>query len=556
MEMKIMRSDAIKKGVQKAPQRALLKALGLTNEEIDKPFIGIANSFTSLVPGHTHLNMIAERVKVGVAAAGGVAFEFNTIAVCDGLAMGHEGMRYSLPSRDLIADSIEIMVQAHQLDGLVLISSCDKITPGMLIAAARLNIPSIIVTGGPMLSGVYKEKKVGLISVFEALGKLKSGEATLKELKEIEEAACPTCGSCNGMFTANTMACLSEALGMSLPYCSTTPAVSSAKLRVAEESGERIVQMIYEDLKPSDIMSKEAFENAIVIDSALGGSTNTILHLSAIAKELGLTIDLPLFDEINRKTPQLCSMMPGGLYDMEDLNKAGGIPALMLELKEKLHLQTKTVTGKTLIENIKNAKNMNRNVIHSIENPVSNEGGIAILWGNLAPKGSVIKIAGLSRKVLTFKGKAKVFNSEEECVKAIFNGEIEKGDALIIRYEGPKGGPGMREMLAPTSAVSGMGLGESVALITDGRFSGGTRGLCVGHVSPEAADKGPIAVIEDGDLIKIDVSKRVIEVELTNEEVSSRLKKIKPIEKLIPKGYLKKYVKLASSVDVGAGLNY
>jgi dihydroxy-acid dehydratase len=378
---------------------------------------------------------------------------------------------------------------------------------------------------------------------------------SLDELNEVEEVACPTCGSCNGMFTANTMACLTEALGMSLPYCSTTPAISSVKLRIAEKSGERIVQMIYEDLKPSHIMTKEAFENAIIIDSALGGSTNTVLHLPAIAKELGLTIELSLFDEINKKTPQLCSMMPGGSHDMEDLDKAGGIPALMLELKEKLHLQTKTVTGKTLIENIKLARNMNKLVIHSISNPVSSEGGIAILWGNLAPKGCVIKTAGLSKKTLTFKGEAKVFNSEEECVKAIFNSEIKGGDAIIIRYEGPKGGPGMKEMLAPTSAISGMGLGESVALITDGRFSGGTRGLCIGHVSPEAAEKGPIAAVENGDLIKIDVIKRVIEVEVTAEELTSRLEKVKPLEKYIPKGCLKKYVKLVSSADTGAVLD-
>jgi dihydroxy-acid dehydratase len=550
-----MRSNAIKMGFQKAPQRALLKALGLTNEEINKPFIGIANSFTSLVPGHTHLNTIVERVKIGIAAAGGVPFEFNTIAVCDGLAMGHEGMRYSLPSRDLIADSIEIMVQAHQLDGLVLISNCDKITPGMLMAAARLNIPSIVVTGGPMLSGIYKGKKIGLISVFEALGKVKSGEITLEELNEIEEIACPTCGSCNGMFTANTMACLTEALGMSLPYCSTTPAVNSAKLRIAEKSGERIVEMIRENLKPSDVMSREAFENAIIVDAALGGSTNTILHLTAIAKELNLTIELSLFDELNKKTPQLCAMIPGGPHDMEDLNNAGGIPALMLELKEKLHLNVKTVTGKTLIENIKEARNLNRSVIHSINNPIANEGGLAILWGNLAPKGCVLKTAGLSNRTLTFKGEAKVFNSEEECIKAIFNNEIEKGDAIIIRYEGPKGGPGMKEMLAPTSAISGMGLGESVALITDGRFSGGTRGLCIGHVSPEAAEKGPIAAIKNGDLIKIDVPKRIIKVELTNDELTSRLKNVKPPEKPILKGYLKKYVKLVSSTDTGAILN-
>ncbi|MBS7657726.1 MAG: dihydroxy-acid dehydratase [Candidatus Bathyarchaeia archaeon] len=550
-----MRSDAIKKGFQKAPQRALLKALGLTSKEINKPFIGVANSFTSLVPGHIHLNIIAERVKNGIFTAGGVPFEFNTIAVCDGLAMGHEGMHYSLPSRDLIADSIEIMAQAHQLDGLVLISNCDKITPGMLMAAARVNIPSIVVTGGPMLSGVYKGEKIGVISVFEALGKIKSEEITLNELNEIEDAACPTCGSCNGMFTANTMACLTEALGMSLPYCSTAPAISSAKLRIAEKSGERIVQMVYENLKPSDIMTKEAFENAIIIDSALGGSTNTVLHLPAIAKELGLTIELSLFDEINRKTPQLCSMMPSGPHDLEDLDKAGGIPALMLELKEKLNLQAKTVTGKPLIENIKFAKNLNKKVIHSIVDPVNREGGIAVLWGNLAPKGCVIKTAGLSKRTLVFKGKAKVFDSEEECVKAIFNGEIEKNDAIIIRYEGPKGGPGMREMLAPTSAISGMGLGEFVALITDGRFSGGTRGLCIGHVSPEAADKGPIAAIENEDIIKIDVQKRTIEVELTNEEITSRLERVKPPKKIIPKGCLTKYVKLVSSADIGAVLD-
>lgn len=549
-----MRSDAVKKGLQRAPQRALLKALGLTDEEVRRPFIGIANSYTSLVPGHVHLKVLVERIKSGVASAGGTAFEFNTIAVCDGLAMGHEGMRYSLPSRDLIADSVEVMAQAHRLDGLVLVPNCDKVTPGMLMAAARLDIPAIVVTGGPMLSGIYGGEKVGVISVFEALGKFKSGGIGEEELKEIEEVACPTCGSCNGMFTANTMACLTEALGMSLPHCGTVPAVDARRLRIAEESGERIVRMVHEGLKPSEIMSMEAFENAITVDSALGGSTNTVLHLPAIANELGLKIDLSLFDEISRRTPQLCSMMPGGTYAVEDLDRAGGVPALMLELKDKLNLNVKTATGKSLAENLKGARVLDRKVIRPRSEPVSPEGGIAILRGNLAPKGSVIKTAGLSKRGLTHEGPAKVFDSEEECVDAILKGKISEGDVVVIRYEGPKGGPGMKEMLGPTSMIAGMGLGESVALVTDGRFSGGTRGLCVGHVSPEAAAGGPIAALEDGDPIKINVPKRSIDVRLSQEELSSRLERVKPPRKRALKGCLRRYAKLVFPTETGAVL--
>jgi len=546
-----LRSDVVKRGFQRAPQRALLKALGVTDEEIDRPFIGIASSYTSIVPGHVNLDKIVDRVKSGIAAAGGTAFEFNTIAVCDGLAMGHIGMRYSLPSRDLIADSIEVMAQAHQLDGLVLVTNCDKITPGMLMAAARLNIPSILVSGGPMLSGFYKGR-IGLVSVFEAVGKFKLREIDEETLRKMEDEACPTCGSCNGMFTANTMNCMAEALGMTLPYGGTAPAVNASRLRIAEKSGERIVGMVKEDLRPSEIMTEEAFENAVTVDAALGGSTNAVLHLSAIANELGIKLDLTLFDEVSRRTPQLCSMLPGGKYAVEDLDRAGGIPALMKELKDKLNMKVKTVTGKTLDENIKDAKALDREVIRPLTNPVNKEGGIAVLKGNLAPKGSVIKTAGLSGKVLTHKGPAKVFNSEEEAMKAILDGEIERGDVVIIRYEGPKGGPGMREMLGPTSAISGMGLGEAVALVTDGRFSGGTRGLCVGHVSPEAAVGGPIAAVKDGDVISVDIPKRSINVELTEEEIRSRLKAAKPPVKPLPKGYLRRYAKLVGATEMGA----
>ena len=485
-----MRSDEIKKGTEKAPHRALLKALCLTDKDIAKPFIGIANSYTNLVPGHIHLQTIANAVKEGILAAGGTPFEFNTIAVCDGIAMGHEGMRYSLPSRELIADSVEVMIQAHRLDGLVLVSNCDKITPGMLMAAARIDIPAISVTGGPMASGFLDGKKVGYSNLPEALGRVAAGKMSHEELIRLENAACPGCGSCNGMFTANTMACVTEALGMSLPYCATALANSALKMRIAKETGERIVNLTYENVKPTDILRKQAFDNAIIVDMALGGSTNTVLHLAAIAREAGITLPLSLFDEIGRYAPHLCSMIPSGPYALEELHAAGGIPALMKELKPLLHLDAYTVTRKTIRENISGAKVMDANVIRSLKNPVHKEGGIAILTGNLAPKGSVVKTAAVSPKMLKHSGPAKVFDSEKTAVAAIRGGEIQPGDVVVIRYEGPRGGPGMPEMLFPTASIAGMGLSESVALITDGRFSGGEEdggaGVKIGDSKPES----------------------------------------------------------------------
>jgi dihydroxy-acid dehydratase len=538
-----MRSNIIKCGFNRAPQRALLKALGLKDDDISKPFVGIANSFTNIVPGHLHLNEIADAVRFGIASSGGTPFEFNTIAVCDGLAMGHEGMRYSLPSRELIADSIEVMTQAHRLDGLVLISNCDKVTPGMLIAAARLDIPTIVITGGPMRSGIYNGKKVGVDSVFEAIGKVASGKTDEKELKEIEDVACPGCGSCNGMFTANTMACITEAMGMSLPDCATTLAGTAKKLRLAKETGVKIMDLINKDVTASKILTKEAIENSIMVDMALGGSTNTVLHLSAIAKEANIPLPLEKFDEIGKKTPHLCNMRPSGPYDLEDLDIAGGIPALMKEMKKFLHLNVLTVTGQTLKKNIEKSKVNNSNVICSIKKPIHKEGGIAILMGNIAKKGAVVKASAVSKNMLKHKGPAKTYNSESEAMEGILNNEINPGDIIIIRYEGAKGGPGMPEMLMPTATIAGMGLSESVALITDGRFSGATRGPCIGHVSPEAAEGGEIAIIRDGDIIEIDIPNRKVNLNLTKKEMEKRLKTIKHPKRKIPKGYLQKYSK-------------
>ena len=549
-----MRSDAIKHGVERAPHRALLKALGITDKDLDKPFIAVVNSFTTVVPGHAHLNQVADAVKAGVISAGGMPFEFNTIAICDGLAMGHEGMKYSLPSRELIADSIEVMVQAHRFDGMVLITNCDKITPGMLMTAARLNIPSIVVTGGPMLSGIYKGKRIGSASMFEAVGEVAAGKMSEEELKTLEDLACPSCGSCNGMFTANTMACVTEALGMSLPGCATPSAVSAARLRIAKASGERVVELITQDLKPLDILTSEAFENAVMVDMALGGSTNTVLHLSAIAREAEVSLPLTLFDELGKRVPHLCNMVPSGPYTMEDLDAAGGIPPLMKELSPFLHLNAVTVTGKTVEENIKQAIVLDANVIRPLTNPVHREGGTAILKGNLAPKGAVVKATAISPKMLVHKGPAKVFNSEEEAMKAILNKRILEGDVVVIRYEGPKGGPGMREMLSPTATIAGMGLSESVALVTDGRFSGATRGPCIGHVSPEAADGGPIAVLKNGDIIEIDVPKRKLNVELSDEELRNRLKSWKPKQLKVRRGYLVRYSQLVQPAHMGSVL--
>lgn len=536
-----MRSDEIKKGIERAPHRSLLKALGLTDKDIEKPFIGIASSYTNIVPGHIHLRSIAEAAKEGVIAAGGTPFEFNTIAICDGIAMGHEGMRYSLPSRELIADSVESMAQAHRLDALVLVTNCDKITPGMLMAAARLDIPAIVVTGGAMESGVFKGEKVGVNSVFEGMGKVIAEKMTLEELYELETAACPGCGSCNGMFTANTMACLTEALGMSLPYCATALATSAQKLRIAKEAGEKIVELTRKKLTPSKILTREAFENAIAVDMALGGSTNSVLHLSAIAREASISLPLSLFDEMSRHVPHLCNMVPSGPYDMEELHNAGGIPALMKELSPLIHLDALTVTGKAVGENIQSAQVLNNNVIRPLNAPVHKGGGIAILYGNLAPKGAVVKTVAVSPKMLKHTGPARVFDSEADAVEAMKKREIQPGDVVVIRYEGPKGGPGMPEMLVPTATISGMGLSESVALVTDGRFSGATRGPCIGHVAPEATEGGPIAIVKDGDKITIDIPNRVLKLELSDQEIKKRLAAWKPKKPRITKGYLARY---------------
>jgi dihydroxy-acid dehydratase len=547
-----MRSDVAKKGRYRAPQRALLKSLGLSDEDIEKPFIAIANSYTNVVPGHVHLNSVANSVKTGIARSGGTSFEFNTIAICDGIAMGHEGMRYSLPSRELIADSVELMVEAHRFDGVVLISNCDKVTPGMLMAAARVNIPSIVVTGGPMLAGYYRGEKVGVNALWEAVGKVEAGLMTEEELKDLENRVCPSCGSCSGMYTANTMACICEAMGMSLTGCATSLAISGQKLRIAEKSGERIVDLVTRDLKPSDIMTLRAFENAIMVDMALGGSTNTVLHLPAIAHEIGVRIELELFDRIGRKIPHLCSMMPGGTYALEDLDNAGGVPAVMKQLRSFLNPDAMTITGKTIEENVANARVLDQDVIHTIEKPVHAEGGIAILRGNLAPRGAVVKTAAVSPKIMIHEGPARVFDSETNCMEAIKSRGIRHGDVVIIRYEGPKGGPGMPEMLEPTSAIAGMGMSESVVLITDGRFSGATRGPCIGHVSPEAASGGPIAVIRDGDRIRVDIPKRTVHVLLSEEEITSRLRSWKPPEKKVVRGYLSRYIQTVASADQGS----
>ncbi|WP_048192077.1 dihydroxy-acid dehydratase [Methanobacterium sp. SMA-27] len=550
-----MRSDTIKKGFQRAPHRSLLRACGVTDEEMDRPFIGVANSFTDIVPGHIHLNTVAKAVKTGINNAGGVAFEFNTMAICDGIAMNHEGMRYSLASREIVADTVESVAMAHQFDGLVLIPTCDKIVPGMLMAAARLDIPSIVVTGGPMLPGEFKGKSVDLINVYEAVGAVSAGKMSEEDLLELEQCACPGPGSCAGLFTANTMACITEAIGMSLPYCATTHAVAGKKIRIARESGEQILNLIKNDITPSKIMTQSAFENAVAVDMALGGSSNTTLHVPAIANELsekGIVVDLNLFDEFSKKIPHITSISPAGVHSMLDLDKAGGIPGVLKVLETKLDMEVLTCTGGSLKENIKDAKVLDENVIRSLDNPIHPEGGIAVLKGNLAPKGSVIKQGAVDPDMMKHEGPAKVYNSEEDCVESIFKGEINEGDVIVIRYEGPKGGPGMREMLNPTSAISGMEI-KSVALITDGRFSGGTRGPCVGHVSPEAMADGPLAAVKNGDIIKIDIPNRILEFEVTEAEIKKRIKEaIKPDRNI--KGCLARYMKLATSADEGAVL--
>ncbi|OPX60587.1 MAG: dihydroxy-acid dehydratase [Methanobacterium sp. PtaB.Bin024] len=548
-----MRSDKIKKGMQRAPHRSLLRACGVTDAEMERPFIGIANSYTDIVPGHIHLKQIAEAVKLGISQAGGVPFEFSTMAICDGIAMNHEGMRYSLASREIVADTVESMAQAHSLDALVLLPTCDKIVPGMLMAAARLDIPSIVVTGGPMLPGEYKGEAVDLINVFEAVGKVSAGKMSESDLNELERCACPGAGSCAGLFTANSMACLTEALGMSLPYCATTHAVDSKKIQLARESGEKIMELVEKNITPSMIMTQDAFCNAVVVDLALGGSSNTTLHLPAIAHELadkGVEVNLDLFDSLSREIPHLAAISPSGEHSMLDLDKAGGIPGVLKVLGDKIIGENITCTGSTLHDNIAQARVLDSSVIRPMDNPVHQEGGIAILKGNLAPRGSVVKQAAVNEDMLTHEGPAKVYNSEEECVEAIHQGNITEGDIIVIRYEGPQGGPGMREMLNPTSALSGIGL-SSVALLTDGRFSGGTRGPCVGHVSPEAMANGPIAAVKNGDLIVIDIPQRKLELKVDEEEIQRRLEIVKHPEKQL-KGWLARYSKLTSSADEGA----
>jgi dihydroxy-acid dehydratase len=548
-----MKSDNIKKGIERAPHRSLLRACGLKDDDFEKPFIGIANSFTDIVPGHIHLKELVEEVKKGIIDAGGVPFEFNTMAICDGIAMNHEGMKYSLPSREIVANTVESVAMGHSLDGLVLIPSCDKVVPGMLMAALRLDIPSIVVTGGPMVPGEFKGENADLITVYEAVGEVSNGEMSEDELYDLECSACPGAGSCSGLFTANTMACVTETLGMSLPMCATTLAVDENKLKIAKNSGNRIVGMINENLTPSKIVTQKSFENALAIDMALGGSSNTALHIPAIASEFedrGIQVDLELFDKLSKLVPHIASMSPAGKDTMLDLHEAGGIPGVLKTIESKIHTDSISCNGKTIKENIEDVEVKNTDVIRPIENPVHAEGGIAILKGNLAPNGSVIKQAAVEDDMMYHKGPAKVFNSEEESVEAIFNGKIVEGDIIVIRCEGPKGGPGMREMLNPTSAIMGLGI-KNVALITDGRFSGGTRGPCVGHVSPEAMSGGSIGGLIDGDIIEIDIKNRKINVDLSDDEIKERIAN-SDLPKRKIKGWLNIYQKSVSSADKGA----
>ncbi|OGW38966.1 MAG: dihydroxy-acid dehydratase [Nitrospirae bacterium RBG_13_39_12] len=547
-----MRSRTIKEGLERVPHRALLYATGIAKSEMKKPFIGVATSYTDIIPGHIGMRDLERFIEKGIHTAGGYPFFFGIPGICDGIAMGHSGMHYSLPSRELIADMVETITQAHQLDGLVLLTNCDKITPGMLMAAARIDIPSIVVTAGPMLSGQLRGRRLSLVNdTFEAIGKYKKGLIGHDELEALEICACPGAGSCQGMYTANTMACVTEALGMSLAGCATSLAVSADKRRIAFESGRRIVELIRKNITSRKIMTRKAFENAIMVDLALGGSTNTVLHIPAIAYDAGVELPLEIFDVLSKKTPHLANMLPGGEHYLEDLNWAGGIPALMKRLRKGLHNNI-TVSGRTIFKIADSAEVINENVIRPLDKAYHKEGGIAILRGNLAPDGAVVKQSAVSKNVMKFEGAARVFNSEEECMKAILSGKIMKGDVVVIRYEGPKGGPGMREMLSSTAAITGMGLSESVALITDGRFSGGTRGPCVGHISPEAMEGGTIAILKNGDKIRINIPNRKIDVLLSDKEIKERFKTWKPQKQKITKGYLSRYARMVSSAGTGA----
>jgi dihydroxy-acid dehydratase len=551
-----MKSDIVKKGVEKAPHRALFKAMGYTDEEIAKPLIGIANSKNDIVPGHIHLNTITEAVKAGVRMAGGTPVEFGVIGICDGIAMGHVGMKYSLASRELIADSCESMGLAHSFDGMVFIPNCDKIVPGMLMAAARVNVPSVVISGGPMLSVRRKGRYLDLNSVFEAVGACKAGTMTEDEVAELEDHACPGCGSCSGMFTANSMNCLTEVLGMGLTGNGTIPAVYAERIRLAKHAGMKVMELVEKGIRPSDILTADAFENALTVDMALGCSTNSVLHLPAIANELGIEINLDIINEISSRVPNLCKLAPAGHHHIQDLYAAGGVQAVMKELSRKglLHLELVTATGRTVGENISKAEVLDRDVIRSIDEPYSAFGGIAVLRGNIAVDGAVVKRSAVAREMLVHKGPARVFDSEDDAIVSIYEGRIKKGDVVIIRYEGPKGGPGMREMLGPTSAIAGMGLDKEVALITDGRFSGASRGASIGHVSPEAMEGGMIASVRDGDIISIDIPEGKLNAEVPEEELKRRMTSWKAPQPRITTGYLGRYARLVTSASTGAVL--
>lgn len=549
-----MRSNEMKAGVEKAPHRSLFKALGLIDEEINRPLIGIVNSHNEIIPGHTHLNTIAEAAKTGVKMAGGTPLEFPTIGICDGIAMNHEGMKYSLPSREHIADSIEIMASAHPFDALVFVTNCDKIVPGMLMAALRVNIPSIFISGGPMLPGNFQGQKVTLSTIFEAVGKVGAGKMTEDLLAQLENDACPSCGSCAGMFTANSMNCITEALGMGLPGNGSIPAVYAERVRLAKQAGLQIMKLLEQNITPRDILTKEAFKNALTVDMALGCSTNTVLHLPAIAHEAGIKLDLELVNQISQNTPHLCKLSPAGEHCVVDLYEAGGVQALMAELAKHnlLNSEILTVTGQKVGDNIKNKEILRKDVIHSFEEPYSPNGGLAVLWGNVAPEGAVVKKGAVLPEMMDHQGPARVFDSEEDAIKAIMNCKIKPGDVVVIRYEGPKGGPGMREMLSPTGALAGIGLDNSVALITDGRFSGATRGASIGHISPEAAAAGPIALIKERDIIHIDIPNNKIQLLIDDGELQKRQAEWKSPEPKVKTGYLSKYAKMVTSASTGA----
>lgn len=551
-----MNSNAVLKGVERAPHRALFKAMGYTDEELSRPLIAIVNAANEIIPGHIHLDKIVEAVKAGVRMAGGTPIEFGAIGICDGIAMGHIGMRYSLASRELIADSAESMLLGHAFDGAVFVPNCDKIVPGMLMAAGRVNIPSIFISGGPMMAGNFRGNRADLNSVFEGVGAVAVGKMSEADLSELEDSACPGCGSCSGMFTANTMNCLTEVLGMGLPGNGTIPAVDARRIRLAKKAGMQIMELVAKNLRPRDIMTEEAFANAFTVDMAIGGSTNTVLHLPAIAHELGIRIDLNWINEIGAKTPHLAYLRPGGIHHIQDLDEAGGISAVLAVLHQQglIHGGTLTVTGKTLAENIKDAKVLRDDVIRSVDNAYHAEGGLAILWGNLAPDGCVVKQSAVAPEMMQHEGPARVFDSEAEAIAAILGGKIVAGDIVVIRYEGPKGGPGMPEMLSPTSAIAGMGLDKDVALITDGRFSGASRGASIGHISPEAMEGGPIALVQEGDRIKIDIPGRRIDVLVSEEELAKRKASWKAPEPKIKQGYLNRYSRLVTSANTGAVL--